>query len=269
MSKVYVIYHGNCYDGFGAAWVAKKCMPEAVLLPGTHGQPIPAVPDGSLCYMIDISYPREEMEALALRVSLRVLDHHKTAEANLKGFPNTVFDMKRSGAMLAFNEFFPNKKAPRLIQYVQDQDLWNWNLQDSEAICSYIRSYPRELKDWDYLEHAVQFDHNSCRAQGVAIMRADSQRIEEMCEQVQWLEIGGYKVPIVNATTNFSAVGASLCEKYPEAAFAGYYLDRADGQRQWGLRSTGFDVSAIAKFYGGGGHKTASGFQTKLTHSME
>src|SRR5688500_13186139 len=116
---IHIIVHGGCYDGFGAAWVALKCMPDATIHYGLHGQPIPDVPDGAIVYMIDISYPRPAMEALAQRASLRVLDHHKTAQAALDGFPNTVFDMTKSGAMLAHEEFFPGLEAPRLIQYIQ------------------------------------------------------------------------------------------------------------------------------------------------------
>lgn len=40
--------------------------------------------------------------------------------------------------------------------------------------------------------------------------------------------------------------------------------DLADGLIQWSLRSRGdFDVSEVAKQYGGGGHRPAAGFQTR------
>ena len=82
-----------------------------------------------------------------------------------------------------------------------------------------------------------------------------------MCRQAVMREVGGHKVPVANGTVFFSEVGEELCKAYPEAPFAAYYMDRADGKRQWGLRSrTGFDVSAIAKQYGGGGHQAAAGF---------
>lgn len=269
---VYVIYHGNCYDGWMAALIAKRCAPQAVLIPATYGKPIPAddIPDEAVVYMIDISFPRPEMEALAQRVRLRVLDHHRTAQAALEGFPEAVFDMNRSGAMLAWDEFFPGRSAPKLVQYIQDQDLWTWKLPDSNAICSYIRSYPREVASYHFLEINLAEDFNSCRLQGEAIMRSEAQRVEEMCEQARWFYIGSYYVPVVNASVQFSAVGNALCKKFPEAAFAGYYFDRADGVRQWGLRSIGdFDVSEIAKIYGGGGHRNASGFQSSANVLVE
>ena len=71
----------------------------------------------------------------------------------------------------------------------------------------------------------------------------------------------GYTVPIANATVFFSEVGDELCRRFPDAPFAAYYMDREDGLRQWGLRARGgFDTSAVAKKFGGGGHPGASGF---------
>jgi nanoRNase/pAp phosphatase (c-di-AMP/oligoRNAs hydrolase) len=50
-------------------------------------------------------------------------------------------------------------------------------------------------------------------------------------------------------------------------AFAACYWDTPEG-RVFSLRSIGdFDVSEIAKQYGGGGHKNASGF--RLPHGVE
>jgi len=53
-------------------------------------------------------------------------------------------------------------------------------------------------------------------------------------------------------------------EQFPEAPFAGYYFDRKDA-RQFGFRShNGFDVSAVCKRYGGGGHAAAAGFTSAI-----
>jgi nanoRNase/pAp phosphatase (c-di-AMP/oligoRNAs hydrolase) len=70
---------------------------------------------------------------------------------------------------------------------------------------------------------------------------------------------------VVNCAYFFSEACAMLLERYPDAPFSAYYFDRADGLRQWGLRSIGsFDVSKIAAKFGGGGHRNAAGFQTPI-----
>jgi len=77
-----------------------------------------------------------------------------------------------------------------------------------------------------------------------------------------------YLVPVTNATVAFSEVADELLTRHPQARFAAYYLDRADGLRQWGMRSReDFDCSVIAKAFGGGGHKQASGFTQKIPWS--
>jgi len=84
-----------------------------------------------------------------------------------------------------------------------------------------------------------------------------------MCKNFIIRKIGGYEIPVVNASVLFSEVGHELCLKgLFTKLFSAYYFDR-NNKRQWGLRSIGdFDVSEIAKKYGGGGHRNAAGFET-------
>jgi len=96
---------------------------------------------------------------------------------------------------------------------------------------------------------------------GEAILAFQKQQIDRAVKNVRWQEINGWIVPVVNVSDNISEVGNHLCEKFPEAAFSVSYCDRADGKRSYSLRSIGeFDVSAIAKQFGGGGHRNAAGF---------
>lgn len=100
---------------------------------------------------------------------------------------------------------------------------------------------------------------------GTAILRYQRRAVERMVEQATWRELGGCRVPVVNASMLFSEVGDELCRRYPDVPFAAYYFDRADGQRQWGLRSRGgFDVSVVAKACGGGGHAAAAGWVEEI-----
>jgi len=96
-----VIYHGNCYDGLTAAWAAwRKFGANADYQAALYGEPLPSAAWDRPLYILDFSYPRAELEARALDPShvlnltaLRVLDHHKTAEADLAGLPFCTFDL--------------------------------------------------------------------------------------------------------------------------------------------------------------------------------
>src|SRR3990167_9339886 len=98
-----VIYHSNCFDGFGAAWVLRGVYPDATFIPATYGDAPPDV-TGQDVVIVDFSYPRDVL--LAMRQSSRslvVADHHKTAQANCEGLDFCHFDMNRSGAGLAWD----------------------------------------------------------------------------------------------------------------------------------------------------------------------
>jgi oligoribonuclease NrnB/cAMP/cGMP phosphodiesterase (DHH superfamily) len=186
---------------------------------------------------------------------LTLLDHHKTAQEDLIDLNFAIFDMHKSGAMLAWEFWHPGAPVPELIAYISDRDLWQFALPHSQEVFAAICSYPMDFQVWD------SFDIATLKQEGAIILRLQKQLVSSMCDQVMFKEIAGYQVPVVNASTFFSDVPHELCLRYPDAPFAAYYVDRGDGKRQWGLRSIGeFDVSAIAKQFGGGGHHNAAGF---------
>lgn len=104
-----IFYHGHCPDGWCAAYIASKRYPNAKLVPLDHGAPFDFTQvDGKDVLMLDFSLrTREDNDRIAARAkSFRVLDHHKTAQTVLEGAPYAVFDMKRSGAGLAWDYLF-------------------------------------------------------------------------------------------------------------------------------------------------------------------
>ena len=95
---------------------------------------------------------------------------------------------------------------------------------------------------------------------GTAIRRFVDLKMAELLPNARWMEIGGFKVKAVNCPSFLASyIANKLAEK--GEFFGAAYADSTH-QRVYSLRSIGeFDVSAIAKAYGGGGHKNAAGFQ--------
>jgi uncharacterized protein len=259
-----VAYHANCYDGFTAAWVVFREHPSAQFVAAKYGDAPPECADGSSVYVLDFSYPRNILMDWQRRCDVRVLDHHKTAQEDLADLPGAMFDLSKSGAMLAWEHFRPDTAPPPLVRYVEDRDLWRFELEESRAISVWLRQYPFEFKAWETAHTRLCEEFDTCVLEGRTIERFQAQQVEIMVTNAWWTELGEHHVPVTNATVFFSEVGEALCLKYPEAPFALYYLDRADGKRQWGLRSRGqFDCSAVARQFGGGGHTGAAGFVTE------
>lgn len=259
--KKLCIYHGNCADGFTSAWVVRKSLGEDVDFHAGVYQNEPPNVEGRDVVMVDFSYKRPVLEQIRERAaSVLILDHHKTAEADLKDLPGvvSVFDMNRSGARITWDHYFPGQEPPALLLHVEDRDLWRFALRKTREIQASVFAYPYEFKVWDFLMSA---DLDQLAIEGEAIERKHLKDIRELVGVVtRRINIAGYNVPIANLPyTLTSDAGHLLAKGEP---FAGCYWDTPEG-RVFSLRSTddGLDVAEIAKQYGGGGHKHASGFR--------
>jgi nanoRNase/pAp phosphatase (c-di-AMP/oligoRNAs hydrolase) len=258
-----VIYHGNCFDGFTAAWVVNGYLEEidekGEFYPATYGSYPPDV-KGKNVYIVDFSYPRNVlMKMYDDAKNLLVLDHHKTAQDNLEGLDFCIFDMERSGAGIAWDYFFNFTPRPWLVNTIEDRDLWKFNFPYTKEIMAYIASSPFTFESWDDL---YDMGYDATAKLGEGILKYIKQYGEKACQFAKDRYIGNYKVPTINISyQNCSDHLDLLASKNPNAPFvASFFLDNENKWR-FSLRSKGdFDVSAIAKQYGGGGHKNAAGF---------
>lgn len=271
-----VIYHGGCRDGFCAAWVCSRFLEEAEFFAGYYGQPPPDC-TGRHVYIVDFSYPLADMQAIAASAkTLKVLDHHKTAEEALRGFsgPNVTvfFDMDRSGATLAWDYFRPTEKRPMIVEYIEDRDLWRWKLPESRAVNAYLSTLPFDFAAWMAAETTAAQDcmegyeaHYSAARAGRHVEAKTEQYVREMAKNARRVMFEGHEVPLVNAPQVDISELLDYLINHGECVspIAIGWWQRADGVFQYSLRSRGdFDVSALAKKYGGGGHKNAAGFQS-------
>jgi len=264
MSKALVIYHGNCADGFGAAWVARKFYGEqAEFHAGVYGQEPPDVTDRNVV-LVDFSYKRSVLIEMATKAnSILIIDHHKTAQEDLKDLPANVqayFDMEHSGAMLTWMHFFPNVEPPTLIKHIEDRDLWRFKLPGTREIQAAVFSYPYDFEVWDNL---MSLHTGVLHQEGGAIERKHFKDIKELLPIItRKMKIAGFVVDVANLPYIFSSDAGHDLAKREGNAFGACYYDTPEG-RIFSLRSidTKEDVGAIAKQYGGGGHRNAAGFK--------
>jgi oligoribonuclease NrnB/cAMP/cGMP phosphodiesterase (DHH superfamily) len=286
---VLCIYHGNCADGFGAAWCVREFFSTSgepvEFHPGVYQEPPPDV-TGRDVLMVDFSYKRPVIEEMAESArSIIILDHHKTAQADLAGFPVpsspgidsrlgpwiptpgvwALFDMDKSGAGLTWDWLFPGGTRPWLINHIEDRDLWRFKLKGTREIQAALFSHPYDFAVWDALMHS---DQGKMIQEGEAIERKHFKDIGEALKVMQRrAHIADYYVPVANLPYFFSSDAGHQMAK--DEAFAACYWDTPTG-RTFSLRSAddGIDVSEIAKKYGGGGHARAAGFSVPLDHQL-
>jgi len=154
--------------------------------------------------------------------------------------------------------------CPLLVKYVQDRDLWKWELPNSKAVDAFIRSQQKTIEVWDALNYIINMkDLVRVVDNGTTILQREQQIVNKAKSSAAMKEIAGCRVPVVNTTEMISEVGHALCEGRPFAVM--YQDDLQRGKRVWSFRSDGgVDVSEIAAKWGGGGHRAAAGATTDM-----
>lgn len=202
-----------------------------------------------------------------------------------------VLDDNKSGALLAWEYFHPDTEIPRLIQHIDDRDRWQFRLEGSKELHAALASYrPWSFRQWDdWICGYGHFTLTDLINQGEAIFRAQEQVVQQIVGHAGTCVIGlnriaengspgapwkcvvtygwfdGYAVYglAVNSPTYQSEVGHELANQSGTFGLA-WYLAK-DNKVRCSFRSNGsYDVSAIAKVFGGGGHRTAAGCEVSI-----
>jgi uncharacterized protein len=266
-----ILYHGGCPDGFGGAYAAwKKFGDTAEYIPLKHGRPAPENLDGKDLYLIDFCYPQAIMDQLSkVAKSVTVLDHHDGVRSIATKFPG-VFDINHSGATISWAYFHPDTPVPKLLTYVEDGDLYRFNLPHAREILAYVYTLTDSFASFDL--------HNVEKWDTFVAELEDSKHLERILEigklfsqyhehivvhgvnHAELVKFEGYECYLVGSSGEFvSDIGNRLARLKPPIAI----VVIADSERtRVSLRSDkSINVAEIAQKYGGNGHPAASGFE--------
>ena len=283
-----IIYHDTCADGFGAAWAAYKKFGAdgAEYLPMGYNDPrvkleqikfadpvldFPVPIAGRDVYILDFSFSPEIIDAmLAEANSVTWIDHHKTAfeafnfnatepvhlydpELNLE----IVLDPNKSGCVLAWEHFHPNTEVPALLKYIEDRDLWRWQYTSTRDLATGLRSKPFTFDWFDFAEENL----TKVMDKGTAMNELFDQQLADITKKHIVVMINGHLGRAVNCTPQFSSEAGTILAKQ-SGTFGMTWCVNDKGEVNVSLRSIGdYDVSALAKQFGGGGHRNAAGFK--------
>ena len=269
--KIAILYHGGCPDGFGGAYAAwKKFGDAAEYIPLKHGKPAPENLDGKDLYLIDFCYPQLIMNQLAERAkSVTVLDHHEGVRDIATKFEG-VFDAGRSGATIAWSYFHPDIPVPTLLKYVEDGDLYRFNLPNARNILAYVYTLTdsfasfdiKNVEKWDAF--VVEIEDSNEQKRIVETGRLFAQYHEHIVihgiHHAEIVHFEGYECYLTGSSGEFASdIGNRLARLKPPIAI----IISADAESlRVSLRSDGsVDVAALAQKYGGNGHPAAAGFE--------
>lgn len=210
-----------------------------------------------------------------------------------------VLNNNKSGAMLAWEYLHPGTEVPMLIQHIDDRDRWQFKLEGSRELHAALNSYkPWSFEQWHkYMLEPYEVDFDI--KEGAAILRAHNQNVQATLKQARLCQIvkpGKQRGCRVEPPWSHRVSGPNHLGYFDEAYVSGLAANApaflasdlghelanksgtfglvwsmaADGQVHCSLRSNGeYDVSAIAKAFGGGGHRNAAGFSVETGTLLE
>lgn len=277
--KTIVFYHADCNDGFAAATVAWMALGDhdVTYVPINYKDEIDVaqLTDADV-FILDFSFPVQTLGQI-LEVANRVvwLDHHKSALEDwlgrepVEGHAGRIeitdrhhfrLDLTKSGAGLAWEYFFPADPMPTLIALIQDRDLWKFELPQSRAAYFALGQRDRSFAAWARLIRRPEELHYELLNGGAIEAYHDTQLRQMLAATTRRITLNDIDGLCANLPPMFASdAGHALAKE--SGTFGLTWYATTDARIACSLRSIGdFDVSALARLFGGGGHKNAAGF---------
>ena len=284
--KPLIIYHFPCHDGFAAAYAAwRKFGDNAEYFPTNYDKPVPDVTDREV-YILDFSFKKPVLEKiLSTAKHVTWLDHHKTAfEEWLGEVPYSgnfmqqteisliKLDNYKSGCMLAWEHFNPSSIVPPyLFIHTQDRDLWLFKHVNTKPFMQHLTLTEYDFAEWHKLATMREVDYLAYVREGEILVEQFNKQVKDIVRSTkQKCTINKlFKGLAANVSPTFqSEAGNMLAAECGTFGLLWYVSSR--GTINCSLRSQGeYDVSKIAKVFGGGGHRTAAGFQLSSFRELE
>lgn len=259
LEEAVVIYHGYCYDGFGAAWAAwKKYGDSASYIPCTDRNTYPEGITGKEVYVVDFCFDEKITKELQENnKKLVVLDHHVSAKNLVQSLKEHVFSEVDSGAKIAWKYFHPGTEVPLLIEYISDSDTWAHALPSWKEIGAYIHAQELEFYTFSSLNEELAHTFENIVEKGAILNKQFEKLVNEHIEKAVLVEYEQYTVYAVNASSFLrSELGHKLALK--KGPFSIVYRFEGDTLRV-SLRGDGsVDCTKLVEKYGGGGHHDAA-----------
>jgi oligoribonuclease NrnB/cAMP/cGMP phosphodiesterase (DHH superfamily) len=270
LKNIVIIYHGSgCRDGFGSAYAAWKKFGDAASYLPMDTRNI--VPDGLVdkeIYILDYAFSKEQLaELIDKNISVLVIDHHISDQAAVTSFPSNIFDINHSGAVLSWRYFHPDSPVPPLLKYIEDHDIWKFELPHNREFNVALGDYEMDFAVWDTLITKLRDEefYNNYLEKGRVVAEFEDRLVEGLLKFKERVLFEGHEVYALNVSKRYrSILGHKLAtlNKTEGRIALGIIYYHAKGKVNISLRSEDeVDVSEIAAKYGGGGHKNAAGLE--------
>lgn len=280
-------YHESCPDGTASAMICRVALGPDVefhsIQYGTKHMEEIEPREGQL--FIDITPPISRWEEWK-NFSPIVLDHHETAKHVTEGLGGIYgLNETHSGAMLAFDHvlsaFAETMKADDLCKWKEFAELAmvrdTWKKDDArwKDACAQAKALQfHGSKKLINVAGSGEFPFGEFRALGLSLFEQAENKTKLVAKTAYLKSIqtekGELKTAFFNCTEGIiSDVANLLLEEGSDIAIGYFHIFEGGSLKiQVSIRTHGkVSASAIAKYYGGGGHERAAGFSLKLNEA--
>lgn len=260
-------YHSADLDGKASAAIVRRKYPNCGMYPINYGNDFPwdDIEKNEKIFMVDFSLDIESMIRLKSRADLVVIDHHSSFLRDALYWGITFQGILREGlgaCALVWEYLYPETSIPYSVQLLADYDVWNHENPDVLPFQYGLRLEDNEPDSefWDKIFTPDVRLVNKIIKAGHTVLRYEAQSNEIFVKAAAFpLEFEGLKFIAANRTIANSKLFDSIWD--PDVYDAMMLFGWRKGRWIFSLYSEhDVDVSEIAIKYGGGGHKTACGF---------
>jgi len=262
--KSIIVYYHDDGDGFGAAWSAWKKFGNKAEYVEINLDKKDIIPEdkNQEIYFLDFCPTERVIKALLLaNKKVVIIDHHVSSKSLIESSPENVYGDKNSGAVLSWKYFHSGKKVPKLLEYIEDVDIWKWKIKNTKEILNALFLREKDFKIWNKI--AKDLENREKRKkyieEGAVVEKYKQKIIKKIAGKAEEAIFEGKKAWVVNSPIFSSAIGHILVD---DKNTIGVIWSYKNGKIRTSIRSkdTLTDVSKIAEKFDGGGHRNAAGF---------
>lgn len=292
--KCFIIYHKSDTDGKGSGgllrYYAEKILThDPIMVPYDYGDSLSwfnDIEEHDIVFMGDVSLPLENMNWLTLNTDFSWYDHHISAINAMRDIGNQIKghrEMSMSAIGIIYEHLIKtrisevNPRADKIIELISDYDNWNDKKYGKDE-------YKRTPMAFSMFMNSVNIDPATSDGytRWVELLEKgtiDKLSLEEMIDKGRYIQAFQDKKNAGTVKNNafeieFEGLNAIACFGVNGSnAFDSVYdenkhdimvsisvTNRKDYSVSLYTTKDDVDVSLIAKKFGGGGHKGASGF---------
>lgn len=264
-------YHKADPDGKCSGAIVKMAHPDVQLIPYNYGDKFPweSIKPGEPVFMVDVSLQPEEMNRLNGISDLTWIDHHTSAISAIDPDIGGLRRVGSAGCELTWEFLNGSEEVPLAVTYIGRYDVWDksdeklWK-EKLVPLTMGLRGQnisPDNLPFWENLFSKPEIIEKLIQAGKVILGYQKEQSKSHGDESYYEGTFAGKKAIFGNAGR-----GSESFEGFFDPAkhdLMVSYSHTKDKQWRVSLYSAKVDVAELAKKYGGGGHKGASGFIAK------